>query len=74
VAEVKVKRLGLAAYMKLNGAQFRGHSPLPNFKGNFLFDTDKSLKEWEVEYLNSCCSKHDSEVMTLRKFINVGGS
>lgn len=68
--EIKVKRLGLAAYVKMSGASFIAHEKDPDTRRYmFVFDSNKSLAEWEVEYANSCCSLHDSEVMSLRKFM-----
>jgi len=61
---VAIKRLGLAAYVKMNGGKFLGHED-----GHFMFDTEKSERDWEVDYVNSCCAKHDSEVMQLRKLM-----
>ena len=61
--KLEVKRLGLAAFMKVNGCS------LLKFNNNvFHFESDKSINDWEIEYTNSCCSKHDSEVCELRKF------
>jgi hypothetical protein len=68
--EIKVKRLGLAAYVKMCGAGFIAHEKDKSTgRYVFVFESDKSLPEWEVEYANSCCSLHDSEVMSLRKFM-----
>jgi hypothetical protein len=68
--EVRVKRLGLAAYIKMNGAEFKGHEADPKTgKGEFVFESDKTARKWEIEYSNSCCNQHDSEVMSLRKLM-----
>ena len=69
--EISVKRLGLAAYIKMNGGVFKSHGPEDGQKGKnaFFFETDKPLRQWEVEYANSCCALHDAEVMNLRKFM-----
>lgn len=67
--EVRVKRLGLAAYMKMKGAEFKGHEKDRFNKGEFVFESEQTARQWEVEYANSCCNLHDSEVMSLRKLM-----
>lgn len=59
---VHIRSLGLAAYLKTAGCK------LVTVEDNqFVYESDRSEREWQVEYLNSCCYKHDSEVMSLRK-------
>lgn len=61
---VKIGRLGLAAYVKMNGGIF-----VKYLDGRFYFETSKAVDAWEVDYINSCCSRHDTELMTLRKLM-----
>lgn len=62
---LKIRKLGLAAYIKMHGAV------LKDVKGNvFMFESEKSETEWEVEYLNSCCHRHDTELIHLRDLAN----
>lgn len=56
--------------MRQNGAEFKGHKSTGKYSGLFIFDSDRSEQDWKLEYMNSCCCKHDAEVMNLRKFIN----
>jgi hypothetical protein len=61
---LRTKKLALAAYLKMHGALFQGHQ-----EGQFVFKVDaesKSLEDWQVDYLNSCCHKHDTELVNLR--------
>lgn len=61
---VSTRKLGLAAYIKMNGGE------LVEFRDNrFHFKTTTSLSEWEVKYMNSCCHTHDSELVELRKLL-----
>ena len=62
--EIRVKKLGLAAYIHSQGGLFVDHRD-----GHFIFKSVRRENEWEVEYFNSCCYKHDTSVMSLRKFI-----
>jgi len=61
---IAVNQLGLAAYIKMNGAD------LVEVVGkSFIFSTDKQAQEWRVEYNNSCCMKHDAVLCELRHFL-----
>jgi hypothetical protein len=61
--KVEIKELGLAAYIKICGGQ------LVSFENDhFSFESEMGLNEWRVKYMNSCCYKHDMELMNLRKF------
>lgn len=62
--EIRVRQLGLAAYIKMVGADL-----LRVEEKDFIFRTDKSLNDWRVEYHNSCCMRHDSLVCELRYFL-----
>ena len=62
--QVKTERLGLAAYMKMKGCEIVSVK-----KGEFLFMSERPIKEWEIEYANSCCNSHDVELCELRKLL-----
>lgn len=62
MALIKVKPLGLAAYVKMHGAQLLEVTS-DKF---FVFDTDKTLDQWKTEYTNSCCARHDAYVCEMR--------
>lgn len=58
---IAVNQLGLAAYIKMHGAE------LLEVQGKtFTFDSDKSVSDWRIAYNNSCCMKHDTLVCELR--------
>lgn len=64
--EIKVRDLGLAAYIKMKGGI------LVRFEERmivFRVKEDKTVEDYRMEYLNTCCFRHDSELMTLRKLI-----
>ena len=68
--DIQVRRLGLAAYIKMQGGVLLGHEcDEDGRKGWFRFSTNKTAEAWEIEYSNSCCSTHDAEVMNLRKLM-----
>lgn len=58
---IAVNQLGLAAFIKMCGAKL-----VEVEAKTFVFDSDKSVSEWRVEYNNSCCMKHDTLVCELR--------
>jgi hypothetical protein len=66
MTSVETKNLGLAAYIKMQGGLLKTCS-----NGMFLFEqeNERSEHEWEIEYTNSCCHRHDSELMQLRRLI-----
>ena len=68
VVIVVIKKLGLAAYLKYKGCNL---TKVDNRE--FHFETDRSVKEWSLEYSNSCCFKHDVEVCELRKLLTAEG-
>lgn len=61
---LKTRKLGLAAYIKLQGVTFLGCQGR-----NFEFDSDRSENDWEAEYMNTDCYRHDVELMNLRKLL-----
>lgn len=62
--QVTVRELGLAAYLRVSGCRFLGY-----VDDHFVFESERDRENWEVEYLNSLCYRHDSEIMTLRKLM-----
>ena len=64
---IDTRNLGLAAYLKMREIKLLGIK-----EGNvFVFEcSDKTLRDWEIEYVNSCCFKHDRELMSLRKLMS----
>jgi|Cruoilmetagenom7_1024161.scaffolds.fasta_scaffold00637_22 hypothetical protein len=68
---VETRKLGLAAYIKMRGGSLLNFEPDTNM---FSFkvkseSVGKSVQDWEFEYLNSCCYRHDSELVNLRKLM-----
>ncbi len=61
---IRISRLGLAAYAKINGAVLIKHE-----NSEFVFEAKQSVTELEIAYANSCCSAHDATVMHLRRFM-----
>lgn len=64
---IKTNKLGLAAYVQLQGMKLVKVSA-----GAFYFESEKDIRHFEVQYLNSCCHKHDSNVMSLRNLLPGG--
>lgn len=61
---MEIRELHLAAFMKVNGAEFVRYE-----NRKFVFKTDKPESEWRVQHSNSCCRRVDLELIELRKFI-----
>lgn len=59
--------LGLSAFMKMNGCLL-----VKMINKTFVFESleGESVEEWQIKYINSCCFRHDTELMFLRKLIN----
>ncbi len=62
---VATRKLGLAAWMKMNGCELLGFTR----KEGFTFKAMDPLDVWVVGYANSCCSKHDAELINLRSMM-----
>lgn len=60
---VSVNRLGLAAYIKMHGADI-----IEVVGKTFVFESEKPIAEWQILYNNSCCMKHDVWVCELRHY------
>lgn len=63
---METKNLGLAAYLFMHGVKLISTET----DGRFVFERDvRDVREWEIEYVNSCCFRHDSALMTLRRML-----
>jgi len=58
---VKTKKLALAAYIKMTTQLIKKEN------GYYYFECNASIDELEIAYYNSCCSRHDAELINLRK-------
>lgn len=65
---LETRKLGLAAYMKMMGAEIEKVIPATN---TFVLrhTSGKSLHEWELEYINTDCYRHDTELVHLRRLL-----
>lgn len=73
VITIQTQDLGLAAYLKMHRSVCK-FIKYENKK--FVFestDSEMSLKDWEISYLNSCCKQHDTELVMLRNFMSKNG-
>ncbi len=65
---VETRKLGLAAYIKMQGAALQSvHSETNTFA--FEDESGKDAQAWELDYMNSCCHRHDTELVNLRKLL-----
>lgn len=62
--KISVSQLGLAAYIQMRGLQLQGVKDK-----QFIFESDKTISEWRVEYSNSESSRHDALVCELREHL-----
>lgn len=62
---VLTTEVGLAAYIRIKGGHLKDFN---ESAGEYVFETDKTLSKWRLEYVNSQCYQHDKEVMSLRQF------
>jgi hypothetical protein len=62
--KLKVRSLHLAAYIKTHGAVL-----VDVEDGQFVFESEKSIKEWRIEHSASCCRRVDKELIDLRNLI-----
>lgn len=68
--EIKVTSLGLAAYVHgQNEVTFLRYE---SESRSFVFSVVES-RDFEKDYLNCCCSRHDSNVMALRRYMGSTG-
>ena len=64
---METRDLGLAAYMKMHGVKLVSTA---NRTYSFEGDGGKTVDDWAVEYSNSCCHRHDTELVGLRKMMS----
>lgn len=62
---IKVKPLGLAAYIKMNGCALIEVTA----DKSFVFESQKTEVEWKNQYTNSCCMRHDQHVCAMRHYL-----
>lgn len=61
---ITTRKLGLAAFIKMKGTK------LIDVKDRiYSFESEIKESDWEVQYLNSCCYRHDTELVNLRKLL-----
>lgn len=65
---VETRKLGLAAFIKMNGGELQGVLQETN-TFQFRDGSGKTVQQWEFEYVNSCCHRHDTELVNLRKLL-----
>ena len=64
--KIHIREIGLAAFIALR------ENKKEDFEcenGAFVFENEKSKKEWMMEYLKSECYEHDELVMRLRDVV-----
>lgn len=61
---IKVRPLHLAAYIKTQGGVL-----LDIEDEQFVFESEKSTKEWRIQHSASCCRKVDKELIDLRNLL-----
>jgi hypothetical protein len=67
----KTSDLGLAAYLDMNWPKREGWARSVGRESNvWLFESDRTLSEWQIDYLHSEASCHDKQLMTMRNMIN----
>lgn len=64
MAIIETRKLGLAAYIKMEQGNFLGV-----VDNKFRFESEMTAEEWDIRYCNTCCHRHDMEVMALRGHI-----
>ena len=63
--------LGLAAYLGMYWPRSEGWAKIIGREDNtWFFESDRTLADWGVEYLNSESSCHDKQLMSMRNMIN----
>lgn len=66
----KTSDLGLAAYLEMSWPKDNWAKAIGREGNVWFFESDKTLSEWQIEYMHdkSCC--HDRQLMTMRNMIN----
>lgn len=65
---ISTAKLGLAAYIKMSGASIDRIDPDERVF-TFKDSSGKSLEDYELEYMNTCCYRHDNELVHLRRLM-----
>lgn len=66
---IKIKKLGLAAYIK-TCSEDQGTTKFLKYEDNhFVFESDKDVNTWKVQYMNNFASRFDKNLMELREFL-----
>lgn len=58
---ISTNRVGLAAFMKINGASFLGK----NSSGVYLFESEQQSREWRLAYAKTNYPAFNAEVVEL---------
>lgn len=67
----KTSDLGLAAYIDMHWPKREGYAQSIGRQNNvWQFESDRSLADWQIEYLHSEASCHDKQLMAMRNQIN----
>lgn len=66
--EIRIRQLGLAAFIKMKSIEKSETSFLGYRDEFYIFESNKSLEEWKIEYLNSESSVFDNCLRELREF------
>lgn len=67
----KTSDLGLAAYIDMHWPKREGWAQSIGRQGNvWQFESDRTLADWQIEYLHSEASCHDRQLMAMRNQIN----
>ena len=67
--KMETRDLALAAYMKMHGVPLASVSSR-TFEFESKEGDEKTIDDWAVEYSNSCCHRHDTELVGLRKMMS----
>ena len=65
---VETRKLGLESYINMQVGSLKGVEQETN-TFSFEVEGEKELQEWEFDYVNSCCHRHDTELVNLRKLL-----
>jgi len=67
---IKVKKLGLAAFIKTHSEDPNSDTKFLRYEdGHFIFESDKDLNTWKVQFMNDFVSRFDKNLMELREFL-----
>ena len=67
----KTSDLGLAAYLDMHWPKKEGWAKVIGRVGTiWQFESDRTLADWQIEYLHSEAQCHDTRLMAMRNQIN----